>query len=394
VLLRSKDFHAAWVNSRALELACLSAETADPPGGQLERDPETGQPTGTLKEDPAIDLVKDVAGPVPMAAMEEAARAAAERLHALGIVCVHVPEREHELAALQSLWSKGDLDLRVNFMIPDTTLDAAIRLGLRGGFGDQFLRLSSVKVYADGALGSRTADMFSPFDDEPDNRGIEVTTSEDLEDIIGRSTAGGWNVAVHAIGDRANSRVLDALEQHWPRWSELGLRPRIEHVQLIAPLDLPRLGTMGVVASMQPIHCTSDIDICDRHWGSRSSGAYAWRSLLENGTVLAFGSDAPVETPSVMQGIFAAVTRQRANGEPAGGWHPEQCLSVPEAVYAYTMGAAYAAGQERIQGSLSVGKLADIVVLSQNIFDLPPQEVLETTVEMTILNGEVVYEQG
>ncbi len=393
VLLRSKDFHAAWANSRALELAELTADTPDPPGGQLQRDPQTGELTGTLKEEPAIQLVETVAGPVPAGDMEDAVRAAAERLHAMGIVSVHVPEKEHELAAVQSLWQRGELDLRVQWMIPETGLDHALCLGLRGGFGDEFLRLCAVKAYADGSLGTRTADMFAPYDDEPHNRGIEVTTSERLEEIVAASTAGGWSAAVHAIGDRANSRVLDALEHYWPQWSRLGLRPRIEHVQLIAPHDLPRLGTMGVVASMQPIHCTSDMDMCDRHWGHRCSGAYAWRSLLENGTVLAFGSDAPVETPSVMSGIFSAVTRQREDGRPAGGWHPEQCLSVPEAVNAYTKGAAYAVGQERIQGSLAVGKLADMVVLSQDIFQVPARELLSTAVDLTVLNGEVVYEQ-
>jgi predicted amidohydrolase YtcJ len=391
VFLRSKDGHAAWVNSLALERAGLTAAIADPPGGEIERDPQTGELTGVLKEDPAIDLVKETAGPVPLEDRERAIHAAAGRLHRLGIVSVHSPEREHELAALQSVWLKGELDLRVNVMIPDKHLDQALQLGLRAGFGDYFLRLGSIKVYADGSLGTRSADMFEPYDDQPDNRGIAVSSSERLHDVVGAATAGGWGVAVHALGDRANSRVLDALEHHWRDWSSKGLRQRIEHVQLIAPQDLPRLGTMGVIASMQPIHCPSDMDMAERHWGSRCSGAYAWRSLLETGAILAFGSDAPVEDPSVLKGIFAAVARQREDGMPPGGWYPEQCLSVPEAVYAYTLGAAYASGEERIKGSLGVGKLADIVVLSQDIFDLPPHELLGTEVQATILAGELVH---
>jgi predicted amidohydrolase YtcJ len=389
--LRSKDGHAAWVNSRALELAGLTSTTPDPPGGELQRDPATGELTGVLKEDPAIDLVKNTAGPVPLQDMEKAIGEASQRLHRLGIVSVHVPEEEHELAALQSVWQKGSLRLRVNMMIPERNLENVLRIGLRSGLGDTFLRLYAVKVYADGSLGTRTADLFDPYDDEPGNRGIEVTDSERLDRIVAASTAGGWPVAVHALGDRANSRVLDALEQYWREWSKLGLRPRIEHVQLIAPQDLPRLAAMGVIASMQPIHATSDMEMAERHWGKRCSGAYAWRSLLDSGAVLAFGSDAPVEDPSVIKGIFAAVTRQREDGTPGEGWYPEQRLTVPEAVYAYTMGAAYASGEERIKGSLAVGKLADMVVLSQDIFDMLPQQILHTRVQATILDGKLVF---
>ncbi len=391
VFLRSKDGHAAWVNSLALQQAGLTRETPDPPGGQFERDPQTGELTGLLKEDPAIDFIKDAAGPASLDEMEKAIGAATQRLHRRGIVGVHVPEEEHELAALQSVWLKGELELRVNAMIPDRHLDKALGMGLRAGLGDEFLRLCAVKAYADGSLGTRSADMFEPYQDEPRNCGIEVTDAERLAEIVGACTASGWNVAIHAIGDRANCRVLNVLEEHWREWSPLDLRPRIEHVQLITPQDVPRLAAMGVIASMQPIHCTSDMDMAERHWGPRCSGAFVWRSLLESGAVLAFGSDAPVEDPDVLRGIHAAVTRQREDGLPPGGWYPEQCLSVPEAVYAYTVGAAYASGEERIKGSLSVGKQADMVVLSQNIFELPAQELLNTCVEATILAGEWVY---
>lgn len=390
VYLYSKDGHAAWTNSLALQLAGITKDTPDPPGAQLERD-EAGEPTGLLKEDAAMKMVEQVAGPVSLSEKMAAVRAAAEQLHRLGVVGVHVPEEAHDLRAIQEVRLRGELALRVNMMIPAGNLDNALQLGLRAGFGDDFLRLCAVKAFADGSLGTRSADMFEPYDDEPDNCGIEVTSTEQLSAWVAACTTGGWNIAIHAIGDRANSRALDALEEHWQEWSRLGLRPRIEHVQLISPQDLPRLGLMGVIASMQPIHCTSDILMADRHWGARCSSAYAWRSLLDNGAVLAFGSDAPVETPDVLRGIFAAVTRQREDGMPPGGWYPEQCLTVPEAVYAYTVGAAYASGEERIKGSLSMGKLADMVVLSQDIFDVPPPEILHTRVEMTILGGEVVY---
>nr|MBC7245112.1 amidohydrolase [Chloroflexota bacterium] len=391
VYLYSKDGHSAWVNSLALQLAGITMDTPDPPGAQLERDAQTGEPTGLLKEDAAMKMVERVAGQVSLSEKVTAVRTAVEQLHRFGLVGVHVPEEPHDLSAVQEVWLKGELDLRVNMMIPAEHLDDALRLGLRSGFGDEFLRLCAVKAFADGSLGTRSADMFAPYEGEPNNCGIEVTSSAQLSKLVAACTKGGWNIAIHAIGDRANCRALDALEEHWQDWSRLGLRPRIEHVQLISPQDLPRLGAMGVIASMQPIHCTSDMIMADRYWGARCSSAYAWRSLLETGAVLAFGSDAPVETPNVLSGIFAAVTRQREDGTLPGGWYPEQCLTVPEAVYAYTMGTAYASGEERIKGSLSVGKLADMVVLSQDIFDVPAQELLHTRVEMTILAGEVVY---
>ena len=391
VYLLSKDGHAAWLNSLALRLAGVTADTPDPPGAQFQRDPQTGEPTGLIKEGAAIEMIERAAGPASPAEMSKAVRTAMEHLHRRGVVGVHTPEGAHELAALQSMWLKGELNLRVNVMIPDQHMENALQMGLQAGFGDEFLRLWAVKIFADGSLGTRTADMFEPYDGEPHNRGIEVTSSERLSQLVADCTVGGWNVAIHAIGDRANNRVLNALEEHWREWSKRGLRPRIEHAQLLAPQDLPRLGTMGVIASMQPIHCTSDMVMAERHWGARCAGAYAWRSLLDSGAVLAFGSDAPVEDPDVLHGIFAAVTRQREDGTPPEGWYPEQCLAVPEAVYAYTMGAAYASGEERSKGSLSMGKQADMVVLSQDIFDLPPQEILNTRVEATILAGEVVY---
>jgi len=338
-----------------------------------------------------MKLVDAVRPPFSREQMLDAIERATARLHQLGITSVHVPEGAADLAALQALWLRGELALRVNMLVPDSSLPGLLQTGLRSGFGDDFLRLGAIKIFADGSLGTRSADMFDPYEGEPENCGLRVTDSARLRQLVAECTAADWNVAIHAIGDRANSRALDALEEHWRDWTTRGLRPRIEHVQLLAPQDLPRLGAMGVVASMQPIHCTSDWLMAERYWGTRNSGAYAWRSLLESGAVLAFGSDAPVEDPSIIRGLFAAVTRQREDGTPPGGWYPEQCLSVPEAVYAYTMGNAYASGEEEIKGSLSPGKQADLVVLSQDIFDVPAEELLHTVVEMTVLAGDLVY---
>jgi predicted amidohydrolase YtcJ len=393
VYLISKDMHAGWANSLALEAAGLGRQTPDPPGGQFLRAPESGELTGVLKER-AMEAMVKVAGPFSQEEQIPALLSAVQSLHRMGVVGVHTPETANGLSGLQGVWLRGELGLRVNVMIRDDDFPHAREMGLAPGFGDEYLRLALVKVYSDGALGSRTADMFEPYETDPRNRGIEVTGSDRLSRLVEECTAAGWGAAIHAIGDRANCRVLDALEEHWPAWSAKGIRPRIEHVQLISPEDAPRLGTMGVIASMQPIHCTSDMLMAEEHWGARCSGAYAWRSLLEGGATLAFGSDAPVEEPDILRGIYAAVTRTREDGTPAGGWYPEQCLTVPEAVYAYTLGAAYASGEERIKGSISVGKQADIVVLSQDIFEGRPQDLLTTKVDTTIVAGEVVFSAG
>jgi predicted amidohydrolase YtcJ len=233
--------------------------------------------------------------------------------------------------------------------------------------------------------------MLAPYESDPTNLGIPTTTPQALHALVRKANEAGLSVSVHAIGDAANRATLDAIEAargHGPAH----LRNRIEHVQLLDPADIPRLAQLGVVASMQPMHATSDIDIVGRHWGRRGATSYAWRGLLDAGTVLAFGSDAPVESISPLAGIHAAVTRRRADGYPSvQGWYPEQKLSVHEAVYAYTVNAAYASGEEQIKGSLTPGKLADLVVLDRDIFAVDPTEILETRVLGTVVGGTFVF---
>ncbi|MCB0137506.1 MAG: amidohydrolase family protein, partial [Caldilineaceae bacterium] len=243
--------------------------------------------------------------------------------------------------------------------------------------------------------GARSALMVDPYEGEPHNRGIAVSTAEHLKAQVEKAARAGLAVHTHAIGDQANRNVLDAVEATRRAGIGLHLRHRIEHSQVLQPADVPRFAELGVIPSMQPIHCTQDIVLADRHWGDRSRLAYAWSSLQSSGAMLAFGSDAPVETPDVMQGIYAAVTRRRADGYPgAEGWYPEECVSVAEAVYAYTLGAAYAGGEEAIKGSLAPGKLADITVLERDIFTVAAEEILTTPITYTIVGGEVVYENG
>jgi len=267
--------------------------------------------------------------------------------------------------AFQQLRTEGALKLRVLMQIPEQNLEAAIQAGLQSGFGDDRLRVGGVKFFADGALGARTAHMLEPFEGEPANYGIAVADAGRLRDLVGRASRAGLAAFVHAIGDRANREVLDAVEASRRAGDGVSLRHRIEHVQLLHPADVPRLARLGVIASMQPIHATQDMLLADALWGARSSGAYAWRSLLDAGAVLAFGSDSPVETLSVMHGIHAAVTRRRADGSPGPkGWYPAQRLTVTEAVRAYTAGAAYASGEEGL-GDDDVAK-----IMGGNLYEL------------------------
>jgi predicted amidohydrolase YtcJ len=389
VLLSSKDGHSTWINSRAMRLAHISAETPDPPGGHIRRG-ASGEPTGILQEN-AAGLVHEI---VPQPTLQDAIAACRRGLanaHRVGLTGIHNCEGQQALAAFQELHRRGELTMRVLMHVPAGNLDAAIALGLRDGFGDKWVRIYGIKAFSDGALGSRSAWMLEPFEDDPTNTGIPTSTPGALRELVCKANGAGLSVAVHAIGDAANRAVLDALAGAQGPVSS-GLRNRIEHVQLLHPDDLPRLAQLGVIASMQPIHATSDIEIADLHWGQRAAAGYAWRSLLDSGARLAFGSDAPVEDISPLLGIHAAVTRRRRDGFPgADGWYAEQRLTVSEAVYAYTMGAAYASGEEAIKGSLTAGKLADLVVLDRDIFQIDPMGIPHTQVLATMVGGQFVY---
>ena len=396
VFLSSKDGHLLWINSAALQAAGLDRRTPDPPGGAIARDAR-GEPTGLLIEtakDLIWRIVPEAGGDLLEAGILEAQRF----VHRLGITGTHnfTDTAGHDgpptFAAFHRLAARNALRLRVWMTIPECALEHARAVGLRTGFGDEWLRVGPVKIFADGTLGSQTAAMLEPFDGQPDNAGIAIYRREELIDLVGRAVAAGFWCAVHAIGDRANRWVLDAYEAHHAASTALAARHRIEHAQLIHPDDLPRLARLAVTASMQPIHATSDRDVADRYWGGRSRTAYACRSLLRAKTALAFGSDAPVETPDVLQGLYAAVTRKRASEPQRPAWYPEEALEIDEALHAYTTGAAYAAGQEAVQGRLAEGYYADFVALDRDICAVPPEDLLSAKVELTVVGGDVVYE--
>jgi len=403
--LSSKDGHSLWVNTRAMQLAGLSAQTQDVPGGSMCRDAE-GIPTGILQEN-AMGLVYDVVERPSHAEMVNACRRGLDQAHRAGLTGIHDCEGAAALRVFQELAQNDELTLRVLAHIPAKSLHAAIELGVRDGLGNEWVRLAGIKAFVDGSLGSRSAWMLEPYEGCPGNCGIPTTTKEALGELVRGANAAGLSAAVHAIGDAANRAALDAIAMAGSAIaaargaanragrdaSSRPLRNRIEHVQLLHPDDIPRLAALGVIASGQPIHATADIDLVERYWGARGATSYAWRSLLEAGTVLAFGSDAPVESISPLAGIHAAVTRRRADGYPGPqGWHPEQSLTVRQAVRAYTMGPAYASGEERLKGSLRAGKLADLVVLDRDIFGIDPMEILQAQVVATMVGGQFVYQ--
>lgn len=403
VVLARMDMHSWWVNSAALQRAGITRDTPDPPESRIERDAD-GEPTGILREWNAIALVQQHVPEPDMATLRTWLQDAIADAHRLGLTGIHDQRVEAEgrtsFRLFQALRRDGKLDLRVHMNIAADYLAEADALGLQPGFGDDRLWIGHVKAFADGTMGSRTALMLEPFEGEPHNRGVAVTPADALWELAVRADQAGFPLSVHAIGDRAVRDVINVLselrreEPAGETTRDVGYGRaslhRIEHVQLIHPDDLERLSRHAIVASMQPVHLATDWPTADRVWGRRSRYAYAFRSLLDRGTCLAFGSDAPVAPLNPMLGIHAAVTRQDEGGEPEAGWYPEERITVAEAIHGYTMGPAYVAGRQHLQGSITPGKWADMIVLSRDLFEVPPQEIAGVEVELTVFNGQIV----
>ncbi|MCL4259422.1 MAG: amidohydrolase, partial [Anaerolineales bacterium] len=393
VYLTAKSLHAAWVNAKAMQLANITASTPDPHNGQIQRD-ASGNATGILLET-AMGLVGKVIPEPTIQEITNAIEKAQLNLWKMGLTGVHDFDRRESFMALQALHAEKKLKLRVLKNLPVELLDEIHAIGLRGGFGDDMLRIGNVKAFMDGALGPHTAAMFQPYAGEENNRGILNMDGEELFEHGRKAAQVGLGMTVHAIGDRANHEVLNAYEQlrNYEKENHLpALRHRIEHVQVIHPDDAPRLAQLNVIASMQPIHATSDMLMADQFWGERAKLAYAWKTQLDFGATLALGSDAPVESPNPFWGLRAAVTRRRADGSPSvEGWRGEQKLSTPQAFAGYTSGAAYAASMEDRLGKLAPGFLADLIVLDADPFTCNPSELLAFESSATMVNGEWVY---
>jgi len=381
-VLASHDGHLAWANSAALRAAGVTRETPDPPGGELVRDIH-GEPAGVLKENATAPLYAALPAPDPDA-LEAALRRAMDHALRLGVTGIGTFERLEVYRACERLRARGQLGLRVVAHLALAELDEALEAGIRSGQGDDWLRHGSLKLFADGTLGSLTAAMLEPFAGT-DTRGIATLSPERMRELAQRAAAGGIATAIHAIGDGANRDALDALSAA-PRVP--AMPHRVEHVQLLHPDDLPRFARHGVVASMQPIHMVGDRDTAARLWGDRCATAYAWQPLWESGAVLAFGSDAPIESCDPLLGLYAAVTRH-GRGDGREPWYPELALTAEQALWAYTVGAATATGEGESKGSLAVGHVADLAVLSHDPFAGP--EALEAArVVCTVVDGQIV----
>lgn len=394
VYLRRVDGHAVWVNRAALERAGVTRDTPDPEGGRIVRD-GGGDPTGVFVDN-AVDLIAAFIPPADDALVERRVRAAVEHCVRHGLVSVHdAGVDEDVLAVYERLAHAGELDMHVYCMLSPTDrayFARELAMGPRS-VADGRVVVRSVKLYADGALGSRGAALLAPYDDDPGNTGLLVDNPDTLAAIARRAYAAGFQVCTHAIGDRGNRVALDVYERVLGAGGDADARFRIEHAQVVAPEDFARFHALGVIPSMQPTHATSDMYWAeDRVGPERIKGAYAWRTFLDGGNILPLGSDFPVEDVNPLWGIYAAVTRQDHDGWPEGGWYPGQRLTREEAVRGFTAWAAFAGFAEDERGVLREGMRADIVVLDHDVFTAPARDLLATGVLYTFVDGDIVYD--
>lgn len=392
-ILSRVDGHAIWVNTRALQIAGITRATQDPPGGQIVRD-AAGEPTGVLV-DAASALIEKHVPPASDEDLRRALHAAMTNLAALGLTGVHdagIDVRQYD--AYRALGAQQRLPIRIYAMLADSeAARATIAAGPKPVQFDDRLQMRAVKAWVDGALGSRGATMLADYSDQPHHRGLMLYTPSQIAALADLTTRHGWQLNIHAIGDAGNRLALDTYAQEMTASERQSLRPRIEHAQVIALDDIPRFTKLGVIASIQPTHATSDMNMAeDRVGADRIKGAYAWRSLLNAHVRLAGGSDFPVELPNPFLGLYAAVTRQDSEGRPPGGWHGEQKLSREEALRLFTIDAAYSAFMEASVGSLEPGKWADFIIIDRDFFKVPEREIDDIRVQATYVAGQKVGE--
>jgi predicted amidohydrolase YtcJ len=397
VYLTRVDGHAGLANQQALAAAAITRTSTDPPGGQIVRS-RTGDPTGVLV-DRAEELVTSRIPSVSAAQLEEQALLADASARRLGLTMVHDAGTSAAIVDLyKRLIDGGRLKTRLYVMLNGSLRDLApaFSAGPLTDYAGGRMAVRAIKIQADGALGSRGAALFDPYADDPNTRGLLITPPEEVSALTLAASRAGFQTAIHAIGDRANRQVLDVFEQvqrQVPGAREL--RMRVEHAQILDAAEIPRFARLGVIASMQPTHATSDMPWVPARIGEQrmTEGAYVWRQLLASGARIAAGSDFPVEDPNPMLGFYAAITRQDPSGHPPGGWMPAERMTREEALRAFTIDAAYAAHADTRLGSLEPGKLADLVILSQDIMRVDVKLIPRTTVRMTIVGGETVYER-
>ena len=396
VWLSRVDGHAGWANSKAMEMAGITAETEDPEGGKIIRD-ENGEPTGVFV-DAAMSLVSSEIPEPTQQEQKIAFRKALEQMRSHGLTGVHDAGVGVDTWNMYKNFADQDsLTTRIYGMISGTgdTFDTLSQDGPIESYQNDMLALQSVKIYADGALGSRGAAMIEPYSDDPDNRGLLFNSQEEMNQMVLKAMSEEFQTNVHAIGDRANRQVLNAFANAKDSLGEQGLRNRIEHAQIIALDDIPRFKKLNIIASMQPTHATSDMNMAvDRTGPERIEGGYAWQTLLDQGTVIASGSDFPVEHVNPFYGLYSAVTRQDHRGDPEGGWYPSERMNRQQAFRSFTLDAAYAAHQEDKLGSLEPGKWADFILIDRDFFEVPAMEIWQTNVLETWVAGDKVYSRN
>jgi len=412
VYLTRIDGHAVWVNSKAMDLAGIIPETPDPEGGKILRDAQ-GKPTGVFVDN-AVDLIAKAIPQLTDEDVEQRLKLAFNECVKLGLTEVHDMGVDLQTIRIyKKLIDNGECPIRVYAVIggpretgkayiesgtdvPAETWNTYLKIGKEIGYGNGLLTVRAVKLYADGALGSRGAALIDSYSDDPGNRGLTVSSESDLETICRQAAENGFQVSIHAIGDRGNNIVLNVYEKVLqsyahatsPRW-------RVEHVQVLAPEDISRFARLDVIPSMQPTHATSDMYWAEVRLGrERVKGAYAWRSLLQHGSIIVGGSDFPVEGVNPLWGIYAAATRSDKSGYPEDGWYSQQKMTREEAVRSFTSWAAYGSFEENMKGTIETGKWADLTILSKDIMQVPARDILTTDVEMTLVAGKVVYKKS
>lgn len=395
VFINRYDGHMALANSYVLKLAGITKETPDPPGGTIVRDPKTKEATGVLKDEAMSFVYKLIPDPSEKEMMAAARHAFAEA-RKYGLTGIQDMSSWPDVRCYEKLRASGELTARMYCRLPISVVDEVIAKGIKAHSGDEWIRLGSMKAFADGSLGSTTALFFEPFDSDPTTHGLasDIVIDGRLEKWATAADKAGLQMSIHAIGDSANSLMLDLFERIIktnPQWDR---RFRLEHAQHIHPKDFDRFAKLGVIASVQPYHAIDDGRWAEGRIGhKRCATTYAFRTFLDHGVKMCFGSDWTVAPLNPLLGIYAAVTRRTTDGKNPNGWFPEQKLSVQEAVEAYTINNAYAAYEENEKGTIAVGKLADFVVLSDDVFTIAPEKIEKVQVEMTVVGGKIVYKK-
>jgi len=403
VILSRADGHSVLVNSFVLRSSGITKITPDPFGGEIQKDPQTGEPTGILKEN-ALGMIKTGEVKKVRTAEEENARVwqgyllALKEARELGVTSVQVPG-DADFEAYEKLQKDGNLTSRIDIgksLTADTVLlknylETEKKFPKEGNW----IRFGYLKSFIDGTIGSGTALMFEPFTDNPATSGMSMMPYEEFENMVVTADKLGFQIGVHAIGDKGNNWTLNAFEKAQKVNGKRDSRHRDEHAQTLRSSDIPRFAALGVIASMQPTHCISDKKFCEKRIGTeRAKGAYAWKSLADAGSMLAFGTDYQVEPLNPMEGLYAAVSRKDRLGESGDGWHPEQKISMEDAIKYYTLGSAYAQFMENRKGEIKKGYLADIVIVDKDLLTIPENEIMKAKVDYTITGGKVVYASG